>query len=142
MSNGFSFESADIEFSLTNTATLALWLERVIAMHHRYPGPITFIFCSDTYLAEMNREYLQHDTFTDVITFDYTTGTVISGDIFISIDRIRDNAAQFGNTFDSELQLVMAHGVLHLLGFEDKDASSEKKMREAEAAALNLLEHL
>ena len=90
----------------------------------------------------MNQQYLDHDTFTDVITFDYSSGAVISGDIFISIDRIKDNAVQFNNAFEKELQLVMVHGVLHLLGFEDKEKASEKAMRDAEVAALNLLEHL
>ncbi|KRP05345.1 MAG: hypothetical protein ABR95_03180 [Sphingobacteriales bacterium BACL12 MAG-120813-bin55] len=142
MTPGFSFESADIAFELADIPTHTLWLERVIAMHHRYPGAITFIFCSDNYLAEMNQQYLDHDTFTDVITFDYSSGAVISGDIFISIDRIKDNAVQFNNAFEKELQLVMVHGVLHLLGFEDKEKASEKAMRDAEVAALNLLEHL
>ena len=93
---------------------------------------MSFIFCSDEYLLDINLKYLDHDTFTDIITFDYCIGNEISGDIFISIDRIKDNADSFNVSFDSELLKVMAHGVLHLIGYKDKKERDISVMRNKE----------
>lgn len=95
-------------------------------------GEISVVFCSDDYLLRMNREYLNHDFFTDIITFDYTLQQKISGDLFISTDRVKDNAVTFGTTFDQELYRVIFHGVLHLAGYPDKEPEEERLMREKE----------
>lgn len=95
-------------------------------------GSITIVFCSDNYLLEMNKKYLEHDYFTDIITFDYVENDVISGDLFISIDRVKDNAEKFNATFLNELMRVVFHGVLHLAGFKDKTTPDQQLMREKE----------
>ncbi|MGE0018504.1 MAG: rRNA maturation RNase YbeY [Draconibacterium sp.] len=95
-------------------------------------GNITIVFCSDNYLLEMNRKYLEHDYFTDIITFDYVENDVISGDLFISIDRVKDNAKKFNATFLNELMRVVFHGVLHLAGYKDKTIPDQQLMREKE----------
>ena len=93
---------------------------------------IQFVFCSDVYLLELNQQYLHHDTLTDIITFDYREGKKISGDIFISIDRVRENAGKFNVLFKEELHRVMIHGILHLCGYKDKDKKSKMLMTEKE----------
>lgn len=107
-------------------------LERVVAKLKKKCGSISFIFCTDTYLHKLNEQYLSHDTYTDVITFDYTEKNVLSGDIFISIDRIKDNAKIFNVRQAQELIRVMVHGILHLAGYGDKTPAEAKKMREME----------
>jgi probable rRNA maturation factor len=96
-------------------------------------GDLSIIFCSDSYLLNMNREYLQHDFYTDIITFDYSEGSVVSGDLFISTDRIKENAAIFAVSFKMELYRVIFHGVLHLVGYKDKSEEEQKLMREKES---------
>jgi probable rRNA maturation factor len=96
-------------------------------------GDLSIIFCSDSYLLNMNRDYLQHDFYTDIITFDYSEGSVVSGDLFISTDRIRENAAIFAVSFKKELYRVIFHGVLHLVGYKDKSEEEQKLMREKES---------
>ncbi len=95
-------------------------------------GEINFIFCSDDYLLDMNKQYLQHDYFTDVITFDYSENNILSGDVFISIDRIKENAGEYKVPFEQELQRVMIHGVLHLAGYNDKTDEEKKEMTDKE----------
>jgi rRNA maturation RNase YbeY len=95
-------------------------------------GDITIVFCSDNYLLEMNKKYLEHDYFTDIITFDYVENDIISGDLFISIDRVKDNAEKFNTTFINELIRVVFHGVLHLAGYKDKTTPDQQLMREKE----------
>ncbi|MGB4930120.1 MAG: rRNA maturation RNase YbeY [Chitinophagales bacterium] len=137
---------AAIQFANKNTAyklkekeRIATWIERVILMHHKFPGDIEYIFCDDDFLAEMNQQYLEHDTFTDIITFNYNTGHYISGDIFISIDRIKENAATYKTTTEEELHRVMIHGILHLCGLNDKSPKDKKQMQEKENEALQIL---
>ena len=101
-------------------------------------GEIQFIYCSDSYLLQLNRQYLQHDTFTDIITFDYSAEKTVSGDIFISIDRVSENAKKFSHSFEDELHRVMAHGVLHLMGFKDKSKKTKLQMTTEEDKALLL----
>ena len=108
-------------------------------MYHKFPGDIQYIFCDDTFLAEMNQQYLQHDTLTDIITFNYNSGHYISGDIFISIDRIKENAATYKTTIEDELHRVMIHGILHLCGLNDKSPKDKKLMQEKENEALEIL---
>jgi probable rRNA maturation factor len=115
------------------------WIIRTIVSEEGIPGDITFIFCNDSYLLNMNIQYLQHDTLTDIITFDYCEemGNV-SGDIFISMDRVRENATELNLSYEEELKRVIIHGVLHLLGYIDKEPSDEALMRRKENYYLTL----
>ncbi len=110
------------------------WIKFAIEKERFLPGDLSFIFCSDEYLLGINKKFLNHDYYTDIVTFNYVEGETISGDIFISIDRLRDNAKQYGVSFENELSRVIIHGVLHLIGFDDKDESSRliMKMKEDE----------
>jgi probable rRNA maturation factor len=105
----------------------------LLESEQKVSGEISVIFCSDSYLLKMNREYLRHDYYTDIITFDYSEGSVVSGDLFISTDRIRENAAIFAVSFKVELYRVIFHGVLHLVGYKDKSEVEQKLMREKES---------
>jgi rRNA maturation RNase YbeY len=129
------FQTQDITFKLKHKTPLKQWIVEAIAKQKKYVGEINYIFCSDDYLLEINKKYLQHDTLTDIITFDYTAdtgGAKISGDIFISIDRVKENAEKFAVIFETELHRVMIHGVLHLLGYKDKNKTDKAAMRKAE----------
>lgn len=138
----FSFTSNDIPFKLKQITRHRTWIERVILANHKFPGAISFIFCSDAFLGDMNKEYLKHNTLTDIITFNYNAGNTISGDIFISIERVEENATKFDSAFYPELQRVMIHGILHLIGYNDKNPSDEKQMRQKENESLVLLERI
>ena len=113
------------------------WLEDLIVSEQKKPGDINYIFCDDEYLLQINREHLQHDYYTDVITFDYVKGKTISGDIFVSLPRISENAVNLSKDFDSELHRVLAHGVLHLCGYKDKLDTEIAVMRQKEDFYLN-----
>ncbi len=116
------------------------WVARTIQSEGGKPGDISFIFCNDAYLLELNEQYLQHDTLTDIITFDYCEETgLVSGDIFISLDRVRENAIELNLSPDEELKRVIIHGVLHLLGYKDKAPADEALMRQKENYYLTLL---
>jgi len=104
------------------------WISSVIISENKKTGSINFIFCSDDYLLNVNKQYLDHDYYTDIITFDYVEGKIISGDIFISVDRVADNASKFQVSFDEELRRILVHGVLHLLGYPDKDPAEKTVM--------------
>lgn len=131
-----TFATIDTRFRLNNKREIKKWIGTVIASEGKRMGDIAYIFCSDEYLGSMNMQYLKHDTFTDIITFDYTEAGVVSGDIFISIDRVRDNAAKFNVSFLSELGRVMAHGILHLVGYKDKTSQEKEEMRGKEDLCL------
>jgi probable rRNA maturation factor len=132
-----SFHNADIIFSQKNKLATKIWLKNVANARGFSVSDIQYIFCSDEYLLDINRNFLQHDYFTDIITFDLSEkkGELYS-EIYISIPRVKENAKDFGVTFQEELYRVMAHGVLHLCGLKDKTPQQEKKMREAEDQAL------
>lgn len=115
------------------------WLRSVAACYGKKIGELAYIFCDDDKIMEVNKEYLNHDYYTDVITFDYTEGDVISGDVFISLDTVRTNAEKYGAAFDDELHRVIVHGVLHLCGINDKGPGERKLMEKAENEALALL---
>ncbi len=115
------------------------WIKGVIESYESRVGDISFIFCSDSYLLKINQEYLNHDYYTDVITFDYCDGKITSGDIFISVDRIKENASLNNVPYSVELQRIIIHGVLHLLGFHDNSPELKLRMTEAENLALELL---
>lgn len=129
------FHQEDVVFQLKNKTRLKQWIIQTIENKKQEPGDINFIFCSDTYLLSINQHYLKHNTFTDIITFDYSKGqknVPISGDIFISIVRIKENAAKFSKTFEDELHRVMIHGILHLLGYRDKTKTDKLEMTRQE----------
>lgn len=125
----FFFENID-EISLRED--LKQWIESIITAEGKKLGDINYIFCDDEYLLKVNQDYLQHDYYTDIITFDYVKGKTISGDIFVSLERIKDNAETLGKPYPSEFRRVVAHGVLHLCGYKDKSEEDEKLMREKE----------
>lgn len=122
----FNYET---DFELQDEAKYEEWLAAVIESEDKTEGEINYIFCDDEYLLQKNIEFLDHDTLTDIISFDYTMGNLISGDIFISVERVADNAKDFNVPFDEELKRVMAHGILHYCGYKDKTESDEKIMR-------------
>lgn len=109
-----------------------IWLEKIILAEGKKLGEINYIFCDDDYLLKVNQDYLQHDYFTDIISFDYSKGKMVSGDIFISLERVKDNASTLSKDYQEELKRVLAHGVLHLCGYKDKSEIEEKEMRSKE----------
>jgi len=132
----FNYETA---FKLPNELQLQEWISSCIDSYGFTEGELNYIFCDDEYLLKLNVEFLEHDTFTDIISFDYTLGKLISGDIFISIERVKENAKQFNQSFDNELNRVIIHGILHYLGFKDKTDTEKLKMRCEEDKCLGLL---
>ena len=132
------FHTEDISFALDSEKKTSTWLVNIINRHNKKLGELNYIFCSDDYLLKMNQEHLNHDYFTDIITFDYCHNDVISGDLFISVDRTKENAKTFGKTESNEVNRVIAHGLLHLLGFSDKTAEDIVEMRSMEEEALNM----
>jgi probable rRNA maturation factor len=134
-----SFFTEDVSFQPGQKIILKKWLKQLCLSQHFVSGDIQFIFCSDAYLLKLNQQYLQHNTYTDIITFDYSADKTVSGDIFISIERVKENAKKLKLEFTEELYRVMAHGVLHLMGFKDKDPKAKKIMTAAEDKALSLL---
>lgn len=126
------FTLKDVEVPGLNSELFALWLEQVAKEEGVEVDSISIIFCSDEELLEMNKQYLDHDYYTDIITFDYSEEGYISGDLFISIDRIKDNVEHLKVDYSSELKRVCVHGVLHLCGYKDKSPSDEAQMREKE----------
>lgn len=119
-------------------ARIENWIERVTNEHKRILGPVSYIFCDDSRIIEVNRQFLQHDYYTDIITFDYSRGRLIRGDIYISLDTVRSNAAQLGVSYDSELLRVIIHGILHLCGINDKGPGEREIMESLENQALEL----
>jgi probable rRNA maturation factor len=125
----FNYET---DFVLENEEAFSLWISKVILSEKKKVGEISYVFCDDDYLLKLNQEHLNHDTLTDIISFDYTMGNEISGDIFISVERVRENATDFDATFDEELKRVMVHGVLHYCGYKDKTEEDSVLMRSKE----------
>lgn len=134
----FNYET---EFELTDEDAYASWLSNVIVSEGKTEGDINYIFCDDDYLVEINQQYLDHDTLTDIISFDYSVGNELHGDIFISVDRVRENAEEFGVSFDEELKRVAVHGILHYCGYKDKSDADEQLMREKENEKMMLFEN-
>ena len=125
----FNYET---EFTLENEQAFEDWLSRVIVSENKKEGEINYIFYDDEYLHKINLEYLNHDTLTDIISFDYSMGNELNGDIFVSIERVKDNAADFNVSFEEELKRVIVHGVLHYCGYKDKSEADEALMRSKE----------
>jgi probable rRNA maturation factor len=139
VSGQIEFYSDGIKFALRNKAKVRIWLLRIAKSHKFRIESLTYVFKSDDGLLEMNRQFLDHKTLTDIITFPMDAGRgSISGEIYISIDRVKDNAATYKQSFNDELARVMAHGLLHLCGFKDKSAAQAKRMRAEEEKALDL----
>jgi rRNA maturation RNase YbeY len=126
------FYTEDIAFSLPQKRRVKAWLKKVIEAETMQTGEVSIIFCSDDYLLQMNRHYLQHNYYTDIITFDYNENTTVNGDLFISLDTVRANAKEYKQTFERELDRVMVHGILHLCGYKDTTPQQQKCMRIAE----------
>ena len=133
-----SFHSEQLQFSLKNKNRHKNWIKECVSLHGKKPGDINFIFTTNAYLLRMNRDYLNHNYFTDVITFEYTEENMISGDVFISLEEVIKNASYYNASTDDELRRVMIHGVLHLMGFKDGTAGEQETMRELENDALHL----
>lgn len=129
----------DIAFPKVKKRITSSWVKHVISIEEKRVGDISFIFCSDEYLRDVNRKYLNHDYYTDIITFDNVEGIVINGDIFISVDRVKENSIEFKTSFDNEIHRILIHGVLHLLGYKDKEKRDKKLMTEKEDYYLKLL---
>ena len=133
-----SFHS-EVSYKLPNANAIATWLSAIITQENYNEGEVSILFCDDVFLHKLNVEFLNHDTLTDVISFDYSVGKEIHGEIFISIDRVRENAKDFDQSFDAELARVMAHGILHYCGYKDKSTSDATLMRSKEEFYLNQL---
>lgn len=136
---GIVFSFADIDEPDFEFDSLPAWISNVISHHQCTLGSLSYIFCSDPYLHRLNVEYLDHDTLTDIITFPYADPPVVSGDLYISLDRVADNAQDHQLSFDQELRRVVIHGVLHLCGYGDKTPEEANKMRALEDEALTML---
>lgn len=125
----FNYET---DFELADETLFSDWISKLILTENKIEGDLNFIFCDDDFLHKINLEYLHHDTLTDIISFDYCVGKELHGDIFISVERVRENAVEFEVAFDNELKRVMAHGILHYCGFKDKTEADLALMREKE----------
>ena len=126
------------DFELEGKPAYEDWLKRVISSEGKKTGEISFIFCNDEYLHKINLEYLDHDTYTDIISFDATVGKILGGDIFISTERVKENAGTFEVSFDRELQRVMVHGILHFAGYKDKTPGDKEIMRSKEEEKMKM----
>jgi probable rRNA maturation factor len=126
------------EFQLDNENQLTDWLSKVIISENKKEGDINYIFCDDEYLLQINQQYLNHDTLTDIISFDYSVGNELHGDIFISTERVQENAQDFKVTFEEELKRVLVHGVLHYCGYKDKSEKDEQIMRSKENEKIDM----
>ena len=135
----FNYET---NFKLENESALEKWIQKIIVDNNCEEGEVNYIFCDDVYLLKLNIEFLQHDTLTDIISFDNSLGNLVGGDIFISIERVADNANDYEVSFLEELQRVMIHGVLHYIGFTDKTPEDQKEMTIQENKALSKLRGL
>jgi len=132
----FNYET---EFTLENEERTSNWVEEIIVKEGFTLGEVNYIFCDDKYLHKINVEFLQHDTFTDIISFDYTLGKTVSGDIYISVERVKENSEKFNVTFDNEMHRVIIHGILHYLGNKDTTEEDKKRMRNKENECLLVL---
>jgi rRNA maturation RNase YbeY len=131
----FYFET---EFELQDKERYAEWVSQIVTSESREIGDLSFVFCDDTYLLEINQKFLEHNTLTDVITFNYSDDDILFGDVFISTERLKENSYKFDSKFKDELRRVMAHGVLHLLGFDDKSEVDSREMRAKEEEKMKL----
>lgn len=136
------FSNGDIDFSVGDEELIKKWIAEIVIRHQKKLGKINYLFCSDQMVYDMNVRFLNHDTYTDIITFDYVVGNQVSGDIIISVDRVGENAKTLSTSFDDELHRVIIHGVLHLLGFKDKTPEDAAMMRNKENESLQILDSM
>ncbi|MBP3763984.1 MAG: rRNA maturation RNase YbeY [Bacteroidales bacterium] len=136
------FSAQNIDFDLQEPQKVRKWVAEVVGRRQKCVGNISYLFCDDEHILQVNRQFLDHDTYTDIITFDYVAADLISGDILISIDRVGENAQTYGVPFEQELHRVIIHGVLHLLGQGDKSPEEAAEMRRQEGEALALWEQM
>jgi rRNA maturation RNase YbeY len=139
MPNNIQFISQDVAFQLKQKRKIKKWLTDLINSHHKRVGEISIVFSNNDYVLEVNKQFLSHDFYTDIITFNYNEDDFISGDLIISIDMVRENAEKYEETFEHELHRVVVHGILHLLGLNDETKKKEAAMRIAENDALKML---
>lgn len=132
----------EIDFELANETVVSKWIEDVILEEGYKLEEVNYVFCDDEYLHKLNVEFLNHDTLTDIISFDYTVGKIIQGDIFISVERVRDNAEDFKVSFQEELHRVIVHGILHYCGYKDKTDEDERVMRSKENQYIALIKSI
>ncbi|MCX2679058.1 rRNA maturation RNase YbeY [Galbibacter sp. EGI 63066] len=130
----------ETDFQLDNEKRFSNWIIQLVRSEEKEAGTINYIFCDDTYLHKINVNYLDHDTLTDIISFDYSNGSLIEGDIFISIERVKENATEFEVAFENELKRVMAHGILHYCGYTDKTVKDREIMRQKEEEKMVLFD--
>lgn len=134
------FQTEDgLSFLLKDKRAIVAWIKKVIKQQGKKQGEILYLFCTDKYLLKINKRFLKHDTYTDIITFDYSEGNKMEGEIYISVERVKENAATYKQPFNKELARTLIHGVLHLCGHTDKTAVAKKKMRQLEDDALCML---
>lgn len=131
----FNYET---DFELLNESDFSKWLSEVILSENKKEGEINYIFCDDDYLLEINQQYLDHDTLTDIISFDYSVGNELNGDIFVSVERVKENASDYNATFQEEIQRVLVHGILHYCGYKDKTEADELVMRRKEEEKMKM----
>jgi probable rRNA maturation factor len=134
----FEFFSEEIYFKLSNPKKTATWLEKISNSENCKIESVTYVFCSDEYLHSLNKQYLNHATFTDILSFDLSQGDSINGEIYISVPRVMENAKIFNQPFQTELKRVIAHGLLHFMGYKDKTSRQKAQMRMKEEACLSL----
>ena len=125
-------------FYLENATDIIEWINKVITLENKFLGEVNYIFCDDKYLYKINVDFLDHDTYTDIISFDYTSGNIISGDIYISTDRVEENSKSFNTSFKDELARVIIHGILHYCGYKDKTEEEAALMRKMEDKYLSI----
>ncbi len=135
-----SYQTDGVKMPAIRRRDVSAWIKKVAASHGKKVGDIAYIFCNDERILEVNREYLQHDYYTDIITFDYTEEDVISGDLFISLDTVLSNSEQLGVQYEQELYRVIIHGILHLCGINDKGEGEREIMEREENTALAMLQ--
>ena len=138
LTNEISFNTVDSSYTVKQKTSIRKWIELTVKKEKKTLGQISFNFCSDEYLLSINKEHLKHDYYTDIITFDFCEGKLVSGDIYISTDRVKENAKTEQKTISNELHRVVIHGVLHLCGYKDKKPADARHMREKEDFYLSL----
>lgn len=136
--NNISFHNEGVGTKTPSKRLLKAWIKEFVSNHGKKVGELAFIFCSDEKILEVNQNFLQHDYYTDIITFDYCEGEIVSGDIFISVERVKENATSHNAEYNTELIRVLAHGVLHLIGFQDKSPKKKKEMTQNEDLCISL----
>ena len=135
-----TFQAENIDFPKIKKRTVTKWIKSIADKYGKQIGDICYLFCTDEKILEVNKQFLNHDFYTDIITFDYSENNIISGDIFISLDTVLSNSQKYQTRYDEELHRVIIHGILHLCGLKDKSEDEIKEMRKAEEEALSMLD--